>query len=81
MNNPKFAVEIISKEKMNLNISHAFINTLGTIMEILNKDYYSNQPLLVDNNEQYSPYWLINDTGLEATIWTDEVIRAICELT
>lgn len=73
MNNPKFTVEISSKEKMNINLSHAFINTLGAIMEILNKDYYAKEPLRLDNTEAYSPYWLINDSGSNMTIWTEEV--------
>ncbi len=102
--NPKMAIEVISKETMNIkfavlflfqpwlkkkkkrkldihrsdiNVSHAFINTLGAIMEILQKDYKVTDSAALQTAEEYSPYWIINDTGVKMTVWPEEVMHKV----
>src|SRR5690349_12307204 len=73
MANPKMVVEVISKQTMNVNVSHSFVNTLGAIMDVLGRDYYAKDTTRLTNEENYSPYWLINDCGSPITVWTEEV--------
>lgn len=59
-------------EMVNFNISNPFIQSLGDVFDVLNKDYYELEDLM--NKETYSPYWIINETGRRLTISFEDVI-------
>eukprot|EP01114_Cavostelium_apophysatum_P004048 TRINITY_DN1418_c0_g1_i1.p1 TRINITY_DN1418_c0_g1~~TRINITY_DN1418_c0_g1_i1.p1 ORF type:complete len:3212 (-),score=1062.70 TRINITY_DN1418_c0_g1_i1:26-9661(-) len=64
---PKMSIDVNSKHILNLNVTHAFVETLSAVLEVLNKDYYldeadSTAPIEVEE-DKYSPYWIVNDSG------------------
>lgn len=64
--NPQLAIKLSSDTMLNLNVSNAFIESLGAVMDVLNKDYEAIEKL--KTLEKYSPYWIANETGVAIEI-------------
>lgn len=76
--NPLMSVQVISEERLYFNVSHALIETLGALMEILRKDYYSPKvAVTLEKGEEYSPYWISNQTGSPITFVTGDIRRDV----
>lgn len=71
--NPQMSIEVSSNEILNLNVSHAFIDTLGNIVDILNKDYYAIDSSQESTEILYSPYWVVNETEIELHLQCEKV--------
>lgn len=64
--NPELMCYLKSEYFLNINISNAFIESVGAVMDVLNKDFEAIEKL--KSSEKYSPYWIINEIGVPITI-------------
>ena len=74
---PQSTIKIDWHEDLNINVSHALLETVATIREILNRDYFVTDTGQADVNDnallEYSPYWVVNETGIMLTILDGDI--------
>ncbi|PRP88859.1 hypothetical protein PROFUN_00327 [Planoprotostelium fungivorum] len=73
---PQMHISMKSNDILNVNLSHAFIDNLGTLRSILDRDYFVEKKETNEKEKRaFSPYWIFNKTGGKISIKMEEMSR------